>query len=161
MLSLEIGQKRWKVDTFSRLDSVLMLSSVNLPGGILRRRSAEDELMMREYFAEGDLISAEVQALFGDGSLSLHTRSLKYGKLTRGCMVAVPPALIKRRKTHFHTLPCGATVILGNNGYIWIGPVVPDEQAMEVGDSQLPQQPQNVLDLRVILSSKGIYLLFL
>ncbi|XP_065829655.1 exosome complex component RRP4-like isoform X2 [Oscarella lobularis] len=127
----EIGQKRWKVDTFSRLDSILMLSSVNLPGGVLRRKSAEDELMMREYFAEGDLISAEVQSLFSDGSLSLHTRSLKYGKLTRGCMVTVPPVLVKRRKTHFHTLPCGASVILGNNGYIWIGPIAPEEQPME------------------------------
>lgn len=58
---LEVGQKRWRVDTNSRLDSVLLLSSVNLPGGELRRRSAEDEQMMRRYLDEGDLISAEVQ----------------------------------------------------------------------------------------------------
>jgi exosome complex component RRP4 len=32
---LEVQQKRWKVDTNSRLDSVLLLSSVNLPGGEL------------------------------------------------------------------------------------------------------------------------------
>ena len=31
----EVHQKRWKVDTNSRLDSVLLLSSVNLPGGEL------------------------------------------------------------------------------------------------------------------------------
>ncbi|KAG8249818.1 Exosome complex component RRP4 [Homalodisca vitripennis] len=31
----ELQQKRWKVDTCSRLDSVLLLSSVNLPGGEL------------------------------------------------------------------------------------------------------------------------------
>lgn len=31
----EVQQKRWKVDTNSRLDSLLMLSSVNLPGGEL------------------------------------------------------------------------------------------------------------------------------
>lgn len=31
----KVGQKRWKVETFSRLDSVLLLSSVNLPGGEL------------------------------------------------------------------------------------------------------------------------------
>ena len=31
----EVQQKRWKVETNSRLDSVLMLSSVNLPGGEL------------------------------------------------------------------------------------------------------------------------------
>jgi exosome complex component RRP4 len=32
---IELGQKRWKVETKSKLDSVLMLSSVNLPGGEL------------------------------------------------------------------------------------------------------------------------------
>lgn len=32
---IEVGQKRWKVDTRSKLDSMLMLSSVNLPGGEL------------------------------------------------------------------------------------------------------------------------------
>ena len=31
----EVQQKRWKIDTNSRLDSVLLLSSVNLPGGEL------------------------------------------------------------------------------------------------------------------------------
>lgn len=33
----EVQQKRWKVDTNSKLDSVLLLSSVNLPGGELVR----------------------------------------------------------------------------------------------------------------------------
>ncbi len=33
----EVQQKRWKVETNSRLDSVLLLSSVNLPGGELVR----------------------------------------------------------------------------------------------------------------------------
>lgn len=37
--------------------------------------------MMRKHLQEGDLISAEVQSIFSDGSLSLHTRSLKYGKV--------------------------------------------------------------------------------
>jgi len=32
---IELGQKRWKVDTKSKLDSLLLLSSVNLPGGEL------------------------------------------------------------------------------------------------------------------------------
>ncbi|KAF2988030.1 hypothetical protein EK904_005606 [Melospiza melodia maxima] len=52
-----VQQKRWKVETNSRLDSVLLLSSINLPGGELRRKSAEDELAMRDYLQEGDLIS--------------------------------------------------------------------------------------------------------
>lgn len=126
----EVQQKRWKVDTNSRLDSVLLLSSVNLPGGELRRRSAEDEHMMRRYLQEGDLISAEVQSVFADGSLSLHTRSLKYGKLSQGVMLKVFPSLIKRSKTHFHNLPCGARVILGNNGFIWICPTVNAEDSV-------------------------------
>lgn len=46
-----------------------------------RRRSSEDEKMMRKYLQEGDLISAEVMNVFQDGALSLHTRSLKYGKV--------------------------------------------------------------------------------
>eukprot|EP00051_Salpingoeca_urceolata_P023778 m.409013 g.409013 ORF g.409013 m.409013 type:complete len:387 (-) comp20152_c0_seq3:232-1392(-) len=118
----EVGHRRWKVDTQSRLDSVLRLSSVNLPGGTLRRKSAEDELMMREFFQEGDLLSGEVQMVHQeDGSLSLHTRSLKYGKLGPGTFLVVPAGLVKRSKNHFHTLPCGVGVVLGNNGYIWIG----------------------------------------
>nr|CAB3244007.1 exosome complex component RRP4 [Phallusia mammillata] len=116
----EVQQKRWKVETNSRLDSTLQISSVNLPGGELRRRSAADELTMREYLKEGDLISAEVQQVHNDGMLSLHTRSLRYGKLGQGCCVVVSPSLIKRRKNHIHNLPCGATTILANNGYIWI-----------------------------------------
>jgi len=119
---VEVQQKRWRVETNSRLDSVLALSSVNLPGGELRRRGAEDELSMRKYLQEGDLISAEVQNIYHDGSLSLHTRSLKYGKLGQGCLLKVSPSLIKRRKTHFHQLDCGASIILGNNGFIWIYP---------------------------------------
>jgi len=35
---VEVQQKRWRVETNSRLDSILALSSVNLPGGELRRR---------------------------------------------------------------------------------------------------------------------------
>lgn len=38
--------------------------------------------MMREYLQEGDLISAEVQNVQNDGTLSLHTRSLRYGKVS-------------------------------------------------------------------------------
>lgn len=75
-----------------------MLSSVNLPGGVqvsirsqvsltlvftvpLQRRKLEsDELQMRTFFEEGDLLVAEVQAFFSDGAMSLHTRSLRYGK---------------------------------------------------------------------------------
>ncbi|XP_012242998.1 uncharacterized protein LOC100747413 [Bombus impatiens] len=139
----EVQQKRWKVDTNSKLDSVLLLSSVNLPGGELRRRSAEDEQTMRRYLQEGDLICAEVQSTFVDGSLSLHTRVLKYGKLSQGIMLKVSPALIKRKKTHFHNLANGASLILGNNGYIWIGASKKDTDRSEGGFTQdLSRIPQ-------------------
>lgn len=123
----EVTQKRWKIDTNSRLDSILLISSINLPGGELRRRGLEDEQGMRKLLQEGDLVSAEVQNVMSDGTLSLHTRSLKYGKLGQGILVKVFPSLVKRRKTHFHNLPCGASIILGNNGYIWISPTINTE----------------------------------
>jgi exosome complex component RRP4 len=118
----EVGQKRWKVDMNSRQDGMLLLSSINLPGGVQRRRTEADVLLMRSYFAENDLISAEVQQFYSDGSISIHTRSLKYGKLEGGQFLAVRPVLMKRQKSSFHTLPCGVDVILGINGYIWLSP---------------------------------------
>jgi len=124
----EVQQRRWKADINARLDASLLLSSVNLVGGELRRRSEQDELAMRKYLVEGDLISAEVQNLYNDGSSTLHTRSLKYGKLSQGTLVKVSPSLVKRRKTHFHKLPCGASVILGNNGFVWVSPTQHEEQ---------------------------------
>ncbi|XP_036823722.1 exosome complex component RRP4 isoform X3 [Oncorhynchus mykiss] len=162
----EVQQKRWKVETNSRLDSVLLLSSVNLPGGELRRRSAEDELTMRDYLQEGDLISvssdltltsnlgpfsfiAEVQSVFSDGALSLHTRSLKYGKLGQGVLVQLSPSLIKRQKTHFHNLPCGASIILGNNGFVWLYPA-PGQQDEEAGGYYTSLEPVSLSDREVI-----------
>jgi len=120
----EIADKRWRVDLNSRQNAVLMLSSINLPGGVQRRRTHEDSLTMRNFFTENDLVSAEVHSVLGDGAVSLHTRSLKYGKLEGGMFLCVPAALIKRTKQHFHTLPdrIGVDLILGCNGYIWIAP---------------------------------------
>ncbi|KAG8704216.1 exosome non-catalytic core subunit rrp4 [Ceratobasidium sp. 394] len=115
-----VQNKRWKVDVNSRQDGLLMLSSVNLPGGVQRRKLESDELQMRTFFEEGDLLVAEVQSLFGDGSISLHTRSLRYGKLRNGQLVIIAPGLIRRLKSHFFSLPCGVDVILGLNGYIWL-----------------------------------------
>lgn len=48
---------------------------------VQRRKLESDELQMRAFFQEGDLLVAEVQAFFADGAMSLHTRSLKYGKV--------------------------------------------------------------------------------
>ncbi|QLG71967.1 hypothetical protein HG535_0C03200 [Zygotorulaspora mrakii] len=116
----EVGNKRWKVDIGGKQHAVLMLGSVNLPGGILRRKSESDELQMRSFLKEGDLLNAEVQSLFQDGSASLHTRSLKYGKLRDGQFCEVPSSLIVRSKNQTHNLPGNVTVVLGVNGFIWL-----------------------------------------
>ena len=122
---LEVGQKRWKVDVGGRQHAVLMLSSINLPGGEQRRRTAEDQLNMRHFYVEHDLVSAEIQAFFQDGSMSLHTRSLMYGKLESGVLVHVAPTLMKRLKQHFHAFDFGVHCIFGMNGFVWVSHAKP------------------------------------
>jgi exosome complex component RRP4 len=127
---VEVQSRRWKVDVAAPLLANLLLSSINLPGGILRKRTTVDELQIRGFFAEGDLLVAEVQSLFQDGSASLHTRSLKYGKLRNGYFMAVAGvgggAGVVRSKRQIFSLPPASPgagevdVILGVNGYIWI-----------------------------------------
>lgn len=58
----ELQTRRWAVDIGSRPQSSLQLSAVDLPGGVQRRRTAEDELVMRAVFREGDVLAAEVCA---------------------------------------------------------------------------------------------------
>ncbi|KAE8350959.1 IEC3 subunit of the Ino80 complex, chromatin re-modelling-domain-containing protein [Aspergillus coremiiformis] len=86
---VEVQSRRWKVDVAAPLLAQLPLSAINLPGGILRRRTSADELQIRNFFSEGDLVVAEVQTVHSDGAASLHTRSLKYGKLRNGIFLAV------------------------------------------------------------------------
>ncbi|GES65546.1 exosome complex component rrp4 [Aspergillus terreus] len=86
---VEVQSRRWKVDVAAPLLAQLPLSAINLPGGILRRRTSADELQIRTFFSEGDLVVAEVQTVHSDGAASLHTRSLKYGKLRNGVFLAV------------------------------------------------------------------------
>uniref|UniRef100_A0A5S6R085 Ribosomal RNA-processing protein 4 n=1 Tax=Trichuris muris TaxID=70415 RepID=A0A5S6R085_TRIMR len=116
----EVLNRRWKIEINARREAHLLLTAVNLPGGVLRRKSVEDEKMMRANLCEGDMISAEVQTVYPDGSVSLQTRSLKYGKLFKGILVKVPPYLIKRCRMHFINMACGPHVIFGVNGYIWL-----------------------------------------
>lgn len=116
----EVGQKRWKVDIGCKQDAILMLGSVNLPGGILRRKSESDELQMRNFLKEGDLLNAEVQSVYSNGQAALHTRSLRYGKLRNGVLLKVPSSLIVRQKTHSWNLPGNVSVIIGVNGFIWL-----------------------------------------
>lgn len=116
----DVGNKRWKVDIGAKQDAILMLGSVNLPGGVLRRKSESDELQMRNFLKEGDLLNCEVQTIFNNGIASLHTRSLKYEKLRNGIFLKIPSPLIVKTKNHAFDLPGNVSIVLGTNGYIWL-----------------------------------------
>ncbi|KAI0438841.1 hypothetical protein F4803DRAFT_533448 [Xylaria telfairii] len=130
---VEVQSRRWRVDVGAALLAQLPLSAINLPGGIQRRRTETDELQIRTFFSEGDLLVAEVQQLYGDGGAVLHTRSLKYGKLRNGLFMSVSGTgggggVVRARRQAF-TIDIGGgaaadadkvDVILGVNGYIWI-----------------------------------------
>ena len=143
---VEVQSRRWKVDVAAPLLANLLLSSINLPGGILRKRTSVDELNIRSFFGEGELLVAEVQSLFQDGSASLHTRSLKYGKLRNGYFMAVSGmgggSGVVRAKRQIFTMQTArggeVDVLLGVNGYIWIARHV--EEAQEtVGINRLEE----------------------
>ncbi|KAF2224154.1 hypothetical protein BDZ85DRAFT_173596, partial [Elsinoe ampelina] len=124
---VEVQSRRFKVDIRGPLLGNLPLSSINLPGGILRKRTAVDELNMRNFFEEGDVLVAEVQTLFGDGSAGLHTRSLRYGKLRNGVVVEVGGARgtgVKRGRRQVFDLQTGqgeVQVVVGVNGVVHVG----------------------------------------
>lgn len=117
-----VGASRWRVSlTGHGRDAQLPLTGVHLPGGVQRIRTAQDQRDMRQFFIEGDLVSAEVHNVQQDSTLVLHTRSTRYGKLENGCLVTVPPALIPRRKNHFQSdVLDKLDVVWGTNGNIWI-----------------------------------------
>lgn len=129
--------------------AALPLSSINLPGGILRKRTAVDELNIRTFFTEGDLLVAEVQSIFSDGSASLHTRSLKYGKLRNGYFLSVSghgggPGVVRSRRQIWTVPTAGGggevDVILGVNGYIWIAKhVEPETGGKDVSITRLEE----------------------
>ncbi|VDP81057.1 unnamed protein product [Echinostoma caproni] len=148
---VEVEQRRWKVDVNSALYGNLALANVKLPGGELRRKSEDDERAMRSFMKEGDVIVAEVHEVYKDGTLQLHMPGTRTGKLGGGCFLRIPPSLVKRQKIHRHRLAIRRTVsadsvhsglstsgsvdvvqvglILGCNGYVWIGPA----RGMDIG----------------------------
>ncbi|KAL8668917.1 MAG: hypothetical protein Q9168_006470 [Polycauliona sp. 1 TL-2023] len=126
---VSVETKRWKVDVSAPLLAHLPLSAINLPGGILRKRTSTDELAIRSFFSEGDLLVAEVQSVYQDGAASLHTRSLRYGKLRNGVFIRVSGTgggggvvRARRQVWTINTANGGGDVdvVLGVNGYIWI-----------------------------------------
>lgn len=140
--------KRWKVDLSAPLLAHLPLSAINLPGGILRKRTSTDELAIRTFFAEGDLLVAEVQSVYQDGAASLHTRSLRYGKLRNGVFLSVSGTgggsggVVRSRRQVWTVQTANGggevDVVLGVNGYIWIckhvgGELVEGSSGRDVG----------------------------
>ncbi|KXT01910.1 hypothetical protein AC578_2547 [Pseudocercospora eumusae] len=144
---VEVQSRRWRVDVAAPVLAVLQLSSINLPGGALRKRTSVDELNIRSFFGEGELIVAEVQSLFQDGSAALHTRSLKYGKLRNGYFMAVSGMGggmgVVRSKRQIFTLQTSrggeVDVMLGVNGYVWIEKHVQEQSGQEVGINRLEE----------------------
>ncbi|KAF6005314.1 hypothetical protein CCYA_CCYA01G0210 [Cyanidiococcus yangmingshanensis] len=136
------ASRRWKVDIQARQDAVLTLFAIRLPGAVQRRRTREDELNMRSFYAEHDLIAAEVQEVKADGTIMLHTRlEDKLGKLQQlGLFVAVPPGLIHRTSRAFASLGYPRLcAVLGVNGYIWIYWSTDESDSAEPNQEQLPQ----------------------
>eukprot|EP00177_Eucheuma_denticulatum_P008067 GFKZ01014695.1.p1 GENE.GFKZ01014695.1~~GFKZ01014695.1.p1 ORF type:complete len:309 (-),score=6.98 GFKZ01014695.1:460-1386(-) len=129
---IELSHKRWRLDINASKHATLLLSAVNLPGGVQRRRTQADELNMRAFYKEGDLVSAEIQEQWDDGTAALHARSLRYGKLSGGTLITVQAELVKRAKKHFHRLPNGVHAILGNNGFIFLSDRTEDQAARQV-----------------------------
>lgn len=141
---IEVQSKRWRVDVGAPLLAALPLSAINLPGGILRKRTETDELQIRTFFSEGDLLVCEVQSLHQDGGASLHTRSLKYGKLRNGMFARVSGTgggggvVRSRRQVWTFDAANGGgkiDVILGVNGYIWISKHVETQNESETETS--------------------------
>lgn len=139
---VSVDRARWRVDISAPLLAQLPLSSINLPGGVLRRRTTADELQMRTYFQEGDLLVAEVQGVGNsDGVATLHTRSLRYGKLRNGVFVRVMGegrgvGVVRGRRQVFTVATAAGAgevdVALGVNGYCWVSRHVdPEADALE------------------------------
>lgn len=145
---IEVAQKRWRLDINYSQNAYLMLSAMNMPDGVQRRRTALDELNMRCIFEEADVICAEVRGFQHDG-LHLQARSQKYGKLSTGQLLTVTPYLVKRQKQHFHHLEqYGIDLIIGCNGFIWVG------EHVEVRDDMVEDQV-NQSDPQVLTPNKN------
>ncbi|KAH0536436.1 hypothetical protein FGG08_006705 [Glutinoglossum americanum] len=118
----EVQTTRYLVSLSSPLLSPLPLSAINLPGNILRKRTATDSLNIRTYLSENDLVAAEVQTLHADGSAGLHTRSTRYGKLRNGVFLRVSGTQggVARGRRQVFELGDGVDVYLGVNGFVFV-----------------------------------------
>ncbi|KAL5134977.1 Exosome complex component RRP4 [Glycine soja] len=159
---VEVAQKRWRLEINYNQDAVLLLSSMNMRDGVQEITVFKTLLLLEEgggqlrfelnmccIFEENDVACAEVRGFQHDG-LHLQARSRKYGKLNRGQLLIVPPYLVKRQKQHFHHLEeFGIDLILGCNGFIWVGEHVEAKDDM-VEDQVSQSDPQVLLPNNIV-----------
>lgn len=126
-----IHNKKWFLETNSRNETSLSLSSINLPGIMQRRKSEDDEINMHNFFDVNDLVVCEVQKVSKSGTAALHTRNDKYGKLTNGILIIVPHILLKSIKSRF-IIKNDIEIIVGFNGYIWIKVKLESKEIFEI-----------------------------
>ena len=117
---LSVEKKLWRVNLNAQREGILNLTAINLPQGEQRIRNEEDQMSMRIYFKENDLLSGEIQQITQNGNIHIQTRNLKYGKLKNGILVKVNHSLIKKKKHQFIDIVFNIKIILALNGYCWI-----------------------------------------
>lgn len=115
-----VDKKNWKLDINGQRDAILNLTAINLPTGEQRIRNEEDQMQMRKYFEENDLLSGEIQQINQNGLIHIQTRNLKYGKLKNGLLIKVNHILVKKKKKQFIDLIDNIKAILGINGLVWV-----------------------------------------
>lgn len=70
-------------------------------------------------------------AVNNDGTINLHIRSHKFGKLSNGTLVEVEHNLIKQHAKHIVDLTFGVKIILAMNGKIWLEPTQLTENSID------------------------------
>ena len=60
---ISVNKKSWDVDIFAQRYGTLNLTAINLPRGEQRIRDEDDQMQMRLYFKENDLLSGEIQQI--------------------------------------------------------------------------------------------------
>lgn len=118
---VEVGDGRWVIDYGGMIPGHLLIGSVMMKDSVQRRRTDEDRLGMKEIFNVGDLLACEVQKLTETGEALMHMRSSRFGLLTHGQLVKVPSYLIPRQSSHIVQIFDDVQVVLGCNGWIWVG----------------------------------------
>ena len=117
---ISVNKKSWDLDIFAQRYGTLNLTAINLPRGEQRIRNEDDQMQMRLYFKENDLLSGEIQQIHINGTIHIQTRNLKYGKLKNGILIRVNHMLVKKTKHQFINLIDNIKAILGLNGIIWV-----------------------------------------